>query len=236
MTFLSVMSAVSLHALSKSYRMDSVAVTALSNINLEIPNNQFTVLSGPSGSGKTSLLNLIGALDQDYQGRLLVAGQDLAQLNDQQLSDFRNRQIGFIFQHFNLLPVLSAAENIEYPMIIANLPAKQRKTRVDQLLQQVGIQDRRDNLPGQLSGGQRQRVAIARALALMPKLVLADEPTANLDSQTGQEIIALMRELQRQQQVCFVFSSHDPQVLAAADFTVYLRDGRILNTESRGKV
>lgn len=226
------MSAVSLHALSKSYRLDSIAVTALSNINLEIPENQFTVLSGPSGSGKTSLLNLIGALDQDYQGRLMVAGQDLALLSDSELSDFRNRQIGFVFQHFNLIPVLSAAENIEYPMIIANLPTAQRQQRVNELLAQVGLTERKHYLPGQLSGGQRQRVAIARALALTPKLVLADEPTANLDSQTGREIIALMRDLQRQQQVCFVFSSHDPQVLAAADQIVALRDGRLISMEA----
>lgn len=226
------MSAVSLHALSKSYRLDSIAVTALSNITLEIPENQFTVLSGPSGSGKTSLLNLIGALDQDYQGRLKVAGQDLALLSDSELSDFRNRQIGFVFQHFNLIPVLSAAENIEYPMIIANLPSAQRQQRVNELLAQVGLTERKHYLPGQLSGGQRQRVAIARALALTPKLVLADEPTANLDSQTGREIIALMRDLQRQQQVCFVFSSHDPQVLAAADQIVALRDGRLISTEA----
>lgn len=226
------MSAVSLHALSKSYRLDSIAVTALSNITLEIPENQFTVLSGPSGSGKTSLLNLIGALDQDYQGRLMVAGQDLALLSDSELSDFRNRQIGFVFQHFNLIPVLSAAENIEYPMIIANLPTAQRQQRVNELLAQVGLTERKHYLPGQLSGGQRQRVAIARALALTPKLVLADEPTANLDSQTGREIIALMRDLQRQQQVCFVFSSHDPQVLAAADQIVALRDGRLISTEA----
>lgn len=226
------MSAVSLHALSKSYRLDSIAVTALSNITLEIPENQFTVLSGPSGSGKTSLLNLIGALDQDYQGRLMVAGQDLALLSDSELSDFRNRQIGFVFQHFNLIPVLSAAENIEYPMIIANLPSAQRQQRVNELLAQVGLTERKHYLPGQLSGGQRQRVAIARALALTPKLVLADEPTANLDSQTGREIIALMRDLQRQQQVCFVFSSHDPQVLAAADQIVALRDGRLISMEA----
>ncbi len=223
------MYAVNLHTISKNYTLDAVQVPALHDISLSLHAHQFTVLSGPSGSGKTSLLNLIGGLDQDYQGKLEVAGQDLKHLNDDQLSDFRNRHLGFIFQHFNLIPVLSAYENIEYPLILAKVAAAERQTRVWQLLEQVGLTERANNLPGQLSGGQRQRVAIARALALTPKLVLADEPTANLDSKTANDIIALMRDLQKSHQLSFIFSSHDPIVLAAADHVVYLRDGQVVN-------
>lgn len=223
------MYAVNLHTISKNYTLDAVQVPALHDISLGLHAHQFTVLSGPSGSGKTSLLNLIGGLDQDYQGKLEVAGQDLKHLNDDQLSDFRNRHIGFIFQHFNLIPVLSAYENIEYPLILAKVAAAERQTRVWQLLEQVGLTERANNLPGQLSGGQRQRVAIARALVLTPKLVLADEPTANLDSKTANDIIALMRDLQKSHQLSFIFSSHDPIVLAAADHVVYLRDGQVVN-------
>lgn len=223
------MYAVNLHTISKNYTLDAVQVSALQAISLSLHARQFTVLSGPSGSGKTSLLNLIGGLDQDYQGKLEVAGQDLKHLNDDQLSDFRNRHIGFIFQHFNLIPVLSAYENIEYPLILAKVAAAERQARVWQLLEQVGLTERANNLPGQLSGGQRQRVAIARALALTPKLVLADEPTANLDSKTANDIIALMRDLQKSHQLSFIFSSHDPIVLAAADHVVYLRDGQVVN-------
>lgn len=218
---------VTLNNVAKRYRLDAVSVPALSDITLDIRPNRFTVLSGPSGSGKTTLLNLIGCLDRPDSGEIVVAGEPVQKMSDDSLSDFRARRIGFIFQNFNLLPVLSAYENIEYPLRLTRMPPTQRRERVTQLLEAVGIADKARHLPGQLSGGQRQRVAIARALAPNPQLVLADEPTANLDSKTGAAIIALMRQMQRELNVSFVFSSHDPQVMAAADDAVLIRDGRI---------
>lgn len=224
---------VILEHVGKTYCLDAVDVPALSDINLEIRPNCFTVISGASGSGKTTLLNLIGCIDRPTTGEVTVAGQQISKMSDDALSDFRARHLGFIFQNFNLLPVLSAYENVEFPLILAKMPAAQRKERVLALLDAVGLADRAGNRPGQLSGGQRQRVAIARALAPAPKLVLADEPTANLDSQTGAAIISLMRRMQREHQVSFVFSSHDPQVQAEADDAVFIRDGRIIGVERR---
>ncbi|MBZ8143656.1 ABC transporter, partial [Rubrivivax gelatinosus] len=161
------------------------------------------------------------------QGQVMVAGQDIGPMSDDDLAAFRSRHIGFIFQNFNLLPVLSAWENIEYPMLLAQLPPARRAERVRRLLKAVGLSDRANNRPGQLSGGQRQRVAIARALALKPRLVIADEPTANLDSRTGAEILQLMRGMQQRYGISFLFSSHDRAVIGAADDTVYLKDGEI---------
>ncbi|HJV53634.1 MAG TPA: ABC transporter ATP-binding protein [Noviherbaspirillum sp.] len=226
---------VVLKHVGKTYHLDAVDVPALSDINLEIRPNCFTVISGASGSGKTTLLNLIGCIDRPDHGEILVAGQAVQRMSDDALSDFRARHLGFIFQNFNLLPVLSAYENVEYPLLLSKMPAAQRRERVRMLLDAVGLTDRADNRPGQLSGGQRQRVAIARALATHPQLVLADEPTANLDSQTGAAIIALMRKMQREHQVSFVFSSHDPNVLAEADDAVFIRDGRITGIERRNE-
>ena len=227
---------VVLKNVGKTYRLDSVRVLALNDINLEIRANRFTVISGPSGSGKTTLLNLIGCIDRPDQGEVLVAGQDVQRMSDDALSDFRARHLGFVFQNFNLLQVLTAYENVEYPLLLTNMPAEQRRRRVLDLLDAVGLSNRVQSRPGQLSGGQRQRVAIARALAPAPQLVLADEPTANLDSETGASIIALMRTMQRERQVSFVFSSHDPQVQAEADDAVFLRDGRIAGVERRTEV
>ncbi len=222
---------VSLRQVGKTYRLGSVDVPALSDITLDIRQGAFTVLSGPSGSGKTTLLNLIGCIDMPDRGEITVAGQPVQSMPDDALSDFRARHIGFIFQNFNLIPVLSARENVEYPLVLAGVAADERRQRVAALLDAVGLSERQHNLPAQLSGGQRQRVAIARALATAPPLVLADEPTANLDSHTGAEIIALMRRMQREQDVSFVFSSHDPQVHAAADEIIFIRDGRITGIE-----
>jgi putative ABC transport system ATP-binding protein len=224
---------VVLKQVGKTYHLDAVNVPALSDINLEIRPDRFTVISGPSGSGKTTLLNIIGCIDRPDHGEIMVAGQAVQKMPDDALSDFRARHLGFIFQNFNLLPVLTAYENVEYPLMLTKMPATQRRERVLALLDAVGLSDRASNRPGQLSGGQRQRVAIARALAPAPKLVLADEPTANLDSQTGAAIIALMRKMQREHHVSFVFSSHDPQVLAEADDAVFLRDGRITGIERK---
>ncbi|MBE0619487.1 MAG: ABC transporter ATP-binding protein [Burkholderiales bacterium] len=228
------MNVVSMKQIGKTYHLDAVDVPALIDIDLEIRPDCFTVISGPSGSGKTTLLNVIGCIDQPNRGEVIIAGEAVQTLSDDALSDFRARHLGFIFQNFNLLPVLTVEENVEYPLLLARVPADERKRRVATLLEAVGLADKARNLPGQLSGGQRQRVAIARALAPSPQLVLADEPTANLDSHTGAAIIALMRQMQREHHVSFVFSSHDPKVMAEADDAVMIRDGRIEKIERRG--
>ncbi len=219
------MSLAQLQHLSKTYALGQLRVQALTDVSLLLQPACFTVLSGPSGSGKTTLLNLIAGIDRPDQGDVCIAGQSLQQLSDNALTDFRARHIGYIFQNFNLLPVLSAFENVEYPLRLNRTPAAQRRKKVLELLDAVGLADKSQHRPNQLSGGQRQRVAIARALVHQPLLVLADEPTANLDSQTGAQIIQLMRELQRQHKTAFVFSSHDPQVIASADHLVLLKDG-----------
>ena len=224
---------VLLRQVGKAYHLEAVDVPALVDIDLAIRADCFTVISGPSGSGKTTLLNLIGCIDQPDCGEIVVAGEAVQALSDDALSDFRARHIGFIFQNFNLLFVLTVYENVEYPLLLARVPVARRRKRVDALLEAVGLADRARHYPGQLSGGQRQRVAIARALAPSPRLVLADEPTANLDTQTGAAIISLMRRMQREHHVSFVFCSHDPQVQEQADDAVLLRDGRIERVEQR---
>jgi putative ABC transport system ATP-binding protein len=224
---------VTLNQVAKTYHLDAVDVPALVDVDLEIRAGCFTVVSGPSGSGKTTLLNIIGCIDQPDRGEVIVAGERVQQLSDDALSDFRARHIGFIFQSFNLLPVLSVYENVEYPILLSRVDAPERRRRVESLLESVGLADKAGNRPGQLSGGQRQRVAIARALAPQPQLVLADEPTANLDSHTGAAIVALMRRMQKERAVSFLFCSHDAQVLAAADDAVSIRDGRIEKIERR---
>ena len=216
---------------TRTYRLDAVEVPALADIDLVILPNRFTVISGPSGSGKTTLLNLIGCIDRPDRGTIMVGGEAVELLSDDALSDFRAEHLGFVFQNFNLLPVLTAYENVEYPLLMADMSPQHRRRRVEKLLRAVGLEDFGRHRPGQLSGGQRQRVAVARALARKPQLVLADEPTANLDSKTGAEIIELMRRLQQREQMSFVFSSHDPKVLDAADDAVHIHDGRITSIE-----
>jgi putative ABC transport system ATP-binding protein len=211
----------------KSYRMDSVEVPVLRGIDLLVRPGLFTVLLGPSGSGKTTLLNLLGCIDRPDKGHVVVAGSAINKLSDDELADFRAANVGYIFQNFNLIPVLTAYENIEYPLVLAGMPPERRQRRVERLLDAVGLSDRANNRPGQLSGGQRQRVAIARALARRPKLVIADEPTANLDSQTGAAILALMRSMQKRYRISFIFSSHDRSLISAADDLISLRDGVI---------
>jgi putative ABC transport system ATP-binding protein len=218
---------VRLAGVCRTYPLGDVAVPALVEVDLGIRPDRFTVISGPSGSGKTTLLNLVGCIDRPDRGSIEVAGRRVQDLSDDELSDFRATHLGFIFQNFNLLPVLTAYENVEIPLLLAHAPARHRRERVLGLLEAVGLADRAGNRPGQLSGGQRQRVAVARALATGPRLVLADEPTANLDSHTGEAIIALMRRMQREHHATFVFSSHDPQLQAQADDAILIRDGRI---------
>lgn len=224
---------VVLKGVARTYRLDAVDVPALVDIDLVILPDRFTVISGPSGSGKTTLLNLIGCIDRPDRGTIMVGGKPVHTLSDDALSDFRARRLGFVFQNFNLLPVLTAFENVEYPLLLARMAKEKREARVRKLLAAVGLEAFAAHRPGQLSGGQRQRVAVARALARRPQLVLADEPTANLDSKTGAEIIELMRQMQQQHHVSFVFSSHDPKVLEAADDAVHIHDGRITAVERR---
>ena len=215
--------------LHKAYRVGSVSTPVLCGVDLDIPADAVTVLCGPSGSGKTTLLNLIGLIDRPDSGSLSLLGTSVAQLSDNALSDFRREHIGYVFQNFNLLPVLNARENVEYPLIIAGAPPALRRSMALAALDLVGLTLQADHRPSQLSGGQRQRVAIARALVKRPTLVLADEPTANLDATTGADIVALMRALQRSHHIAFIVSSHDPQVQAQADRSFHLRDGRLMD-------
>jgi putative ABC transport system ATP-binding protein len=227
--------AVETRELNKSYKLDETEVIALAGVSVQLPRNRMTVLSGPSGSGKTTLLNMIGGIDQPDKGYVLIDGQDIGALSDDALSDFRARHIGTVFQNFNLLPVLTAAENVEYPLWKAKLSASERARRIAELLDAVGLSQKASRMPGQLSGGERQRVAIARAFAAAPSLILADEPTANLDSRTGAAIIELMQRMRRERGVSLIVSSHDPQVLEAADERVSIRDGRVVAQHRVGK-
>ena len=220
--------AVRLDAVEKTYAEDGLSVTALAGITADIPRGRFVMIVGPSGSGKSTLLNLIGCIDRPTKGSVEVAGQRIADLSDDQLTDFRARAVGFVFQNFNLFPVLSAYENVEYPLLLLSLTARERRDRTMAMLHQVGLADQARQRPNQLSGGQKQRVAIARALVKNPSLVLADEPTANLDSANGAAIIALMRNVQRQHNTSFVFSTHDPQLMSHADETFNLKDGKLV--------
>jgi putative ABC transport system ATP-binding protein len=209
----------------KTYEEDGLKVEAVRGVTLSIARSRFAMIVGPSGSGKTTLLNLIGCIDKPTHGTLTVCGQDVSQLSDDGITDFRSRSIAFVFQSFNLLPVLTAFENVEYPLLLVGVPARDRRDRTLAMLEAVGLADQRDHRPNQLSGGQKQRVAIARALVKRPALVLADEPTANLDTRTGAEIISLMRRIQRDHDASFVFSTHDPQLISHAEDTFALRDG-----------
>lgn len=222
------MIAARLSDVTRIYGEGAAAVVAVANASFDIARNRFTVLSGPSGSGKTTLLNLLGGLDRVTSGELTVADQSIQAMTDDRLADFRASHIGFVFQSFNLLPVLSAYENVEYPLVLLGVSRAERRKRSLELLDAVGLVEKAHRLPGELSGGQQQRVAIARALVTDPSLVLADEPTANLDSASGTAIIKLMRAMQLERRTSFVFSSHDPQVLACADDVVVIRDGRVV--------
>ena len=211
----------------KSYRLGASSVPAIRGVTLAISPGEFAALQGPSGSGKTTLLNLLGLLDSPDRGKVEVGGDDAGALSENQRSDLRRDRFGFVFQTFNLIPVLSAAENIEYPMVLAGAPAGERRRRSRELLELVGLPEKADVRPDLLSGGQRQRVAIARALANRPQIVFADEPTANLDSATADEILELMRRISAEEKVAYLFATHDPRVVARALRVVLLHDGRI---------
>jgi putative ABC transport system ATP-binding protein len=212
---------------SKVYRSNGLPVRALDGIGLSIESGDFAVLAGPSGSGKSTILHLIGALDRPTEGRVLIDGENLYVRDAEALAAFRLEKVGFVFQAYNLIPVLTARENIEYPLLLLRVPAAERAERSSDLLRSVGLEDQRNKRPGEMSGGQQQRVAVARALAARPKIVLADEPTANLDSKTGSELIDLFRELNEISEVTFLFASHDPNVIGRARHVIRLKDGRV---------
>ncbi len=230
------MSLVVAQSLSKTYATDSVEVKALQSVSFDIDAGAFLAFIGPSGSGKTTLLNLIGCLDKPTSGELQVAGMDVAKLGRRQAAEFRGQNIGFIFQSFNLIAVLTAFENVEYPLVmVQEQPPAERRDRVLKALQAVGMLEQKNQLPEQLSGGQKQRVAIARALVTRPKLVLADEPTANLDHQTAYMILRLMKQMRDNFGVTFIFSTHDTRIIGEAEIIYSLEDGRLLQREERGK-
>ncbi len=221
--------AIQLLNVSKTYQLGQVAVSALAAINLEIPAGKFTSIIGPSGSGKTTLLNIMGCIDAPSSGQVVVVGESMTGRQDDFVTDFRSRHMGFIFQNFNLIPVLTSLENVEYPLLLAGVPAAERKRKALAMLDSVGLAQQKDQRPNELSGGQRQRVAVARALVKNPEIVFADEPTANLDSATGHSIIALMREMQKQFRTTFIFSSHDQKIMDQSDSIHYIHDGHLQN-------
>ena len=224
---------VELENVAKVYQQGDQRVEALRGLTLTVRGGEFTAISGPSGSGKTTALNLIGALDTPTSGTVRLEGADLGTLTRQELSRLRRDRIGFVFQAYNLLPILSAYENAEIVMAVQGVAEAQRRDRVMELLARVGLEGLEHRRPAELSGGQQQRVAIARAIAAGPAVVLADEPTANVDSNTAETLLEMMETLNREQQVTFLFSTHDPRVMARARRLIRLVDGRIENDESR---
>ncbi len=221
--------------LQKAYRLGKVTVHALRGVNLSLRQGEFAVVKGPSGSGKTTLLNIVGTLDKPTSGRVLIEGQDLASMRDGQLTKLRRHKIGFVFQFHNLIPVLTALENIQLPLLTAGVRPKQAEERARALLAQVRLSDRADHLPDELSGGEQQRVAIARALANKPRLVLADEPTGELDTKTGSEVVQAMYDLAKNENATVFVVTHDPVVSEKADRLFEMRDGMATERAVDGK-
>ena len=228
-------SIVSIIDVVKEYQLGTTVVPALRGVSLDVHRGEFISIAGPSGSGKTTLLNLIGCVDVATRGTVRVVGQDTASLSERELTRLRLDTIGFIFQSFNLVGVLSVFQNVEFPLLLqGRLRGPERRARVMTLLEQVGLADHARHRPNELSGGQRQRVAVARALVGSPQIVLADEPTANLDSETGERIIDLMKEMNQRDGTTFIFSTHDAKVMAHADAVIRLADGKIVGRELAG--
>jgi putative ABC transport system ATP-binding protein len=229
------MSLVHVEDITKIYKDQSkVPVQALKAVALEIEAGEFTAIAGPSGSGKTTLLNLIGGLDQPTSGKVTVAGKELTALDRNELAEFRLQNLGFIFQAYNLIPVLTAEENAEFMLLLQGMPAQERRARVKEEFLELGIEEQLlRRRPNELSGGQQQRVAVARALVSAPKLILADEPTANLDSKTGSRLLDKMKEMNERKGVTFVFSTHDPMVMERATRLILLRDGEIVEDKTQ---
>jgi putative ABC transport system ATP-binding protein len=224
---------VELADVTRVYRQGQVDVRALRGLTLSVQKGEFTALCGPSGSGKTTTLNLIGALDEATSGSVVLEGKNLGELNQKELSDIRRDRIGFVFQAYNLVPVLTAYENAEIVMWVQGVDYAKRRDRVMGLLAEVGLEGMEERLPAELSGGQQQRVAIARAIAANPAVVLADEPTANVDSETADKLLDIMEELNREHGVTFIFSTHDPKVMARARRLVRLVDGTVASDDVR---
>ncbi|MEM7104378.1 MAG: ABC transporter ATP-binding protein [Bacteroidota bacterium] len=225
------MSVIKTKDITKIYQETTIPVNALNGVDLEIKKGEFTAIVGPSGSGKTTLLNIIGGLDRPTSGYIEIGGKDLSQLNDNQLIDFRKDNIGFVFQAYNLIPVLTAKENVEFVMLLQGVSTQERDDRVLELLKAVGIEEKANNRPMELSGGQQQRVAVARALAPKPTFILADEPTANLDSKSTEDLLDLMLRLNKEEDMTFVFSTHDQRVINKARRVITLVDGKISTDE-----
>jgi putative ABC transport system ATP-binding protein len=225
------MKVVEINDVYKTYHDTEVEVKAINGITLSFEKGDFAVVVGPSGSGKTTLLNLIGGLDQPTGGEIIVAGHRLSELRPSELIDFRMEHVGFVFQSYNLIPVLTAEENIGFIMNLQKWPKEKRKARTDELLQSVGLADRHRSRPSQLSGGQQQRVAVARALAPRPEFILADEPTANLDSKSADTLLDIMEKLNREEEMTFIFSTHDIRVMKRARRVITIEDGRIVSDE-----
>lgn len=221
------------HNISKVYNPKTIPVYAVNNVHLHLEKGEFTALVGPSGSGKTTLLNIIGGLDKPDEGRVIINGKDITKLTANELINFRLRNIGFVFQSFNLIPVLTAKENVEFILLLQGIKKNARDERVTQLFKQIGLEDKLNVRPGKLSGGQQQRVAVARALASKPQFVLADEPTANLDSKSASNLLDIMNKLNKEEEITFLFSTHDQRVIERARRVITLVDGRITNDTAR---
>lgn len=221
---------------SRKFVIGNFTHNALENVSLELKRNAFTAIAGPSGSGKSTLLNILGCLERPSSGEVRIEGTSTRDMTLQELAYFRAHRLGFIFQTFNLIPTLNALENVEYPLLLTGANSKDRKIRAEEALQKVGLEKFLKNRPNQLSGGQRQRVAIARAIVKSPVVVLADEPTANLDSKTSVEILALMQSLNKNEHITFLLSSHDPLVLSRAQTVIHLADGKRVETSEMSNV
>jgi len=227
------MSIIKLQDLYKTYDETQVEVHAVNGVNLEFEKGEFAAIVGPSGSGKTTLMNMLGGLDRPTSGSVEVGGTDLGTLKDSQLIDFRLNNIGFVFQSYNLIPVFTAIENVEFIMHLQGIPKQERLERAKELLESVGLGDRLNSRPGQLSGGQQQRVAVARALASKPTFVLADEPTANLDSHSTENLLDIMEELNVKNEMTFIFSTHDSRVVKKAHRVILLEDGKVIEDNKK---
>jgi len=227
------MAIIEIKDLSKIYDGSQIEVRAVDGINLTFEKGEFTAIVGPSGSGKTTFLNLLGGLDDPTAGEVIIDGVNIGNLSSGRIIDFRLRNIGFIFQAYNLIPVLSAEENVEFIMELQGKTKKERKERSNELLEAVGLAERRSSRPAKLSGGQQQRVAVARALASKPKFVLADEPTANLDSRSAENLLEIMEKLNKDENITFIFSTHDPRVVRKARRVITLEDGKVMKDEIR---
>jgi putative ABC transport system ATP-binding protein len=227
------MSTIQVKGLKKDYEQGEVVVHALDGVDLEVEKGEFTALMGPSGSGKTTLLNIIGGLDDANEGECLVDGTDVAKMKPGDRSDMRLQRLGFVFQAYNLIPVLSAEENAEFVLLLQGMPAAERKKKVRAVLDEVGLQGMYDRRPHELSGGQQQRVAVARAIVSEPAVILADEPTANLDSHTAHELIETMKKLNEERGITFIFATHDPLVMEHAKRVVRMKDGKVDQDERK---